>query len=291
MSTVLLPDGRMQTRLDASQWIEAPPRAPFGMGSAMVYHNMYPAPGSASPPLPSPPDATLSAFSSFAPSTGDANYFPNYQAYDIVYPYPPTGFIPPIENPAPSINAANFQVPHYSFYMPVGTTTGTGTTAVLLPEDTGHLGQPFQFTFQCPFPTQPEAAFFQDQRQDQYYVQVAQEDLVVEESPREPEEPHSEDSQTSQESYAPPVEPEVRLHSNQRDNISLIPFQRIRRRIMFVSTTRQLYVRAMGYFALTFCAQTRAPPSRLRNFSSPFSIRWNRMQDSLLIHFRKSTST
>lgn len=187
----------------------------------MGCHSMYPLPGSTPPSLASPPNATLSAFSSLAPSVGGANYFPNYQGYNTIYPYPPAGFIPPIENPAPSINAANFQVPrYYSYDMPVGTATSTSTTAVLPSKDTNHLGQPFQFTFQYPSHTQPGAAPFQDQRQGQYHVQVAQEDLVVEEPPREPEEPHSEDSQTSQESRAPPIEPEVRLHSDQRNNAS-----------------------------------------------------------------------
>ncbi|KAI9573355.1 hypothetical protein HD554DRAFT_861574 [Boletus coccyginus] len=209
MSAALRPDGRTQTRLDALRWIEALPKASFCMGDGMGCHSMYPLPGSTPPSLASPPNPTLSAFSSLAPSAGGANYFPNYQGYNTIYPYPPAGFIPPIENPAPSINAANFQVPrHYSYDMPVGTATSTSTTAVLPSKDTNHLGQPFQFTFQYPLPTQPGAAPFQDQRQGQYHVQVAQEDLAVEEPLREPEEPHSEDSQTSQESRAPPIEPE-----------------------------------------------------------------------------------
>ena len=216
MSTALLPDALTLARLGASQRVEALPGAPFQMAQGKVYPSMYPLPGSSRPPLTSPRNVTLPAFTSFAPGVyhaGDVYNVPNYQCHSAVYH--PAGFIPPTENPAPPMNDAGFRAPRYPLcYMPVG--AAAGTTPLLSLEDTGYHEQSAQFTFQCPLPAQPDATPAQEQQDQHHRTQVAEEDSAVEESLMRP----GEDYHSSEASHAALVEPEVRLYTDHGYNHS-----------------------------------------------------------------------
>ena len=220
MSTALLPDALTPAHLGASQRVEALPGAPFQMAQGKVYPSMYPLPGSSRPPLTSPRNVTLPAFTSFAPGVyhaGDVYNVPNYQCHSTVYH--PAGFIPPTENPAPPMNDAGFRAPRYPLcYVPVG--AAAGTTPPLSLEDTGYHEQSAQFTFQWPLPAQPDAGPVQEQWQDQRHHEVAPENLAVEKPRRRPGEVDTEDRQTHEESHAALVEPEVRLYSDHGYNHS-----------------------------------------------------------------------
>ena len=218
MSTAYLAQVLPPTRLDASQRAEPLGPAPSHKASGMTYPSFYPLPGSSYPPLLSPPIATPAIFPSYTSgfySAGGANYFPNHQGYSTVYP--PAGFIPPIEDPAPLMTVQ----PDYTLYnMPAG--TATYPNAFLPSEDIYYYGQPPHFNYQCPLPTQTEAPPVQDQQQGQHEVQVAQEDFTVKalEPPQEPGEVHKESYRSQPQSQAALVELLVRLHNYPWSNSS-----------------------------------------------------------------------
>ncbi|KAG8216656.1 hypothetical protein J3R82DRAFT_6854 [Butyriboletus roseoflavus] len=207
MSSRHFPGASTSMYLDPSRFVGVLPRAFFHK-----YPSLYPIVGASHPPIASPANATLPAFSPLvrgAYGAGGVYNVPNFQGHNTIYS--PTGFIPPLENPAPPMNNTNVPGTHYPFHdMLVRNVTSTNAP-VPLSVDNGHHEQPAPFTFQSSVPTQSEAPLDQGQ--------AAEGDLAVAEPRRELGDVHGEYYQTNEESHsglvAPgdPTEENTTIHS------------------------------------------------------------------------------
>ncbi|KAG8216663.1 hypothetical protein J3R82DRAFT_6862 [Butyriboletus roseoflavus] len=173
MSSRHFPGASTSMYLDPSRFVGVLPRAFFHK-----YPSLYPIVGASHPPIASPANATLPAFSPLvrgAYGAGGVYNVPNFQGHNTIYS--PTGFIPPLENPAPPMNNTNVPGTHYPFHdMLVRNVTSTNAP-VPLSVDNGHHEQPAPFALQSLVPTQFEAPLDQGQ--------AAEGDLAVAEPRRE----------------------------------------------------------------------------------------------------------